>query len=63
MNNVLNNQAAMLAVNDCFWVMGWIFIALIFFLPFGYQRRQPHLKLPAHASAAKIIPKIDEALS
>lgn len=29
MNEVLDNQAAVLALNDCFWVMAWLFLALI----------------------------------
>ena len=40
LNEILNNQAAMLAINECFWVMGWTFIALIFFLPFGFTLRK-----------------------
>ncbi|HEY2810951.1 MAG TPA: DHA2 family efflux MFS transporter permease subunit [Rhabdochlamydiaceae bacterium] len=39
MNQILNDQAAMLAINDCFWVMGWTFIALIFFLPLGFKKK------------------------
>ena len=46
MNNVLNDQSAMMAINDCFWVMGWTFLALLLFLPFGYKKREPHHKLP-----------------
>lgn len=42
MNDILNDQAAMLAINDCFWVMGWIFIVLLFFLPIGYKRSSSH---------------------
>ena len=40
LNEILNNQAAMLAINECFWMMGWTFIALIFFLPFGFTLRK-----------------------
>jgi MFS transporter, DHA2 family, multidrug resistance protein len=36
---ILSNQAAVLAINDCFWVMGWAFLALLVFLPFGYKKR------------------------
>lgn len=50
MNMILNNQSAMLAINDCFWVMGWTFIALILFLPFAYKKKELHYKLP-HPSA------------
>lgn len=43
LNQAVDNQAAMLAINDCFYVMGWAFIALCFFLflarePKGAQR-------------------------
>lgn len=47
MNAILNDQAAMLAINDCFWVMGWTFVTLLFFLPLGFQRKKSLLKLPA----------------
>jgi DHA2 family multidrug resistance protein len=39
LNNVLNDQSAILALNDCFWIMAWTFLALILFLPFGFKRR------------------------
>lgn len=39
LNNALDNQSAVLALNDCFWVMAWIFLALILFLPLGFKRR------------------------
>ncbi len=32
-NETVDKQAAMLAQNDCFYVMGWIFIGLLLFLP------------------------------
>ncbi len=38
LNNLLQNQAAVMAINDCFFVMGWAFIALLFFLPLGYKK-------------------------
>jgi DHA2 family multidrug resistance protein len=41
LNTMLDNQAAMLALNDCFYVMGWLFLFLIFLLPLG--RRKPGL--------------------
>lgn len=34
-NEVLNDQAAVLALNDCFYLMGWVFLSLILFLPLG----------------------------
>jgi len=50
MNDTLDVQSAMLAINDCFWVMGWTFLALLLFLPLGYKKREPHHKLPEHVS-------------
>jgi hypothetical protein len=39
LNDTLNDQSAVLALNDCFWVMAWTFLALILFLPLGFKRR------------------------
>lgn len=39
LNTVLNDQSAVLALNDCFWIMAWTFLALILFLPLGFKRR------------------------
>ena len=33
LNENLNQQAAMLSINDCFYLMGWIFLSLILILP------------------------------
>jgi DHA2 family multidrug resistance protein len=49
LNDILNNQAAVLAINDCFLVMGWTFLALIFFLPLGYKKRAAPSAVPQHA--------------
>jgi len=38
-NNVVNNQAAVLAINDCFWLMGWIFLSLMILLPLGKRKK------------------------
>lgn len=38
LNDSLNNQAAMLALNDCFYLMGWLFLLLIFLLPLGKKK-------------------------
>jgi MFS transporter, DHA2 family, multidrug resistance protein len=46
LNNILNDQSAMMAINDCFWVMGWTFLALLIFLPLGYKKREKDHKLP-----------------
>lgn len=37
-NDQLNNQSAMMSINDCFYLMGWIFLGLIFFLPLGRKK-------------------------
>ncbi|MBI3236206.1 MAG: DHA2 family efflux MFS transporter permease subunit, partial [Chlamydiales bacterium] len=34
-NGATNDQAAILAINDCFYAMGWIFLLLLFLLPLG----------------------------
>jgi DHA2 family multidrug resistance protein len=41
LNVIVDQQSSMLALNDCFYLMGWIFIALIPILSFFYfyQRR------------------------
>ncbi len=41
LNTMLENQAAMLALNDCFYAMGWIFLLLIFLLPLARKKREP----------------------
>lgn len=38
-NDLLDNQAAMLALNDCFYLMGWLFLALLLLLPFGMKKK------------------------
>lgn len=49
LNSSLNDQAALLAINDCFWIMAWIYIGLLFLLPLGYKKN-PQYKLPAQPS-------------
>jgi DHA2 family multidrug resistance protein len=39
LNRVLQQQAEMLALNDCFYLMGWVFLALLFFLPFARRKK------------------------
>ncbi len=39
LNSLLDNQAAMLALNDCFYVMGWLFLLLILLLPLGKRKK------------------------
>lgn len=38
-NAVLDNQAAMMGIDDCFYLMGWAFLALILLLALGRGRR------------------------
>jgi DHA2 family multidrug resistance protein len=39
MNVVLNQQADILSINDCFFLMGWIFIALMIALPLARKKK------------------------
>jgi len=39
-NEILDGQAAMLALNDCFYLMGILFLLLIFLLPLGMKKKQ-----------------------
>jgi DHA2 family multidrug resistance protein len=39
MNVVLNQQADILSINDCFFLMGWIFIALMIALPLSRKKK------------------------
>lgn len=50
LNDALNQQASMLAINDCFYLMGWVFIGLILFLPFGkgQGKAQPSTSSSSH---------------
>ena len=41
LNDFVNDQAAMLAFNDCFYLMGWLFLLLILFLPIGKPIKKP----------------------
>ena len=47
----LVNQAAMLALNDCFYLMGWLFLLLTILLPFGRKKANayqlPEIDTPA----------------
>ncbi len=40
LNISLDQQASVLAINDCFYLMGWIFILLIFFVPIARAKKQ-----------------------
>ena len=39
MNVALTNQADMLSINDCFFLMGWVFLALLLVLPLGRAKK------------------------
>jgi DHA2 family multidrug resistance protein len=47
LNNAVDNQAALLAQNDCFWVMAWAFLALIPFLFFAKGRKKSQVIVDA----------------
>lgn len=38
-NNLVDNQAAVLGLNDCFYAMGWIFIGLLAILFLGKEKK------------------------
>ncbi len=50
MNAALNQQADILGINDCFFLMGWIFLGLLLFLPIGRTRRS---SIPKNAASAE----------
>lgn len=39
LNEALTQQADMLSINDCFFLMGWIFLALLLMLPLGRKKK------------------------
>lgn len=39
LSSEVSKQAAMMGINDCFWVMGSIFVLLILLLPIGIKRK------------------------
>jgi MFS transporter, DHA2 family, multidrug resistance protein len=39
MNVILQQQADVLAINDCFYLMGWVFLALLIFIPFSRTKK------------------------
>ncbi|MBI2812278.1 MAG: DHA2 family efflux MFS transporter permease subunit [Candidatus Melainabacteria bacterium] len=41
MNAALGQQADILSINDCFYLMGWIFLGLLLFLPIGRPKKNP----------------------
>ena len=44
LNVALGQQADMLSINDCFYWMGWIFLACLLVLPFGRTKKAPQEK-------------------
>lgn len=48
LNVALNHQADVLAINDCFYFMGWVFLAILLFLPFGISRKKRDGSQPSH---------------
>jgi DHA2 family multidrug resistance protein len=50
LNTVLTQQSDMMSINDCFFLMGWIFLGLLLVLPLGRKKKGPaevH-PLPSH---------------
>ena len=45
LNNVLNQQADILSINDCFFLMGWVFFGLMLFLPLARKKKNPQEKI------------------
>lgn len=43
-NQLVDEQASLLGLNDCFYLMGWLFLALILFLPLGKKKKTLTLK-------------------
>ncbi len=39
LNASLNQQANMLSINDCSYLMGWVFLSLLLILPFGRTKK------------------------
>lgn len=39
-NQIINKQAAVLGINDCFYLMGWCFIGLLPFLLIGKRKKE-----------------------
>ncbi|MBS0653480.1 MAG: MFS transporter, partial [Verrucomicrobia bacterium] len=52
-NTVVNNQAAVLGINDCFWLMGWIFLSLMILLPLGRRKKTQTAPAPLQSSVGE----------
>jgi MFS transporter, DHA2 family, multidrug resistance protein len=46
LNTVLTKQSDMLSINDCFFLMGWVFLGLLLVLPLSRKKQNP-VKLSA----------------
>lgn len=51
LNNLVDQQAALLAINDAFYLMGWCFVALVVFLLVWYLWTCKDKKGPSHKAA------------
>ncbi len=49
-NTLMNNQASVLAINDCFYLMGWIFLSLMLLLPLGKRKKNQIGQATVHQS-------------
>ncbi|NGX38897.1 MAG: Multidrug export protein EmrB [Chlamydiae bacterium] len=49
-NEFTTRQAAVLGLNDCFYLMGWIFIGLIAILLLGIKRKSPYENISSSPS-------------
>jgi MFS transporter, DHA2 family, multidrug resistance protein len=47
MNVTLDQQSDVLAINDCFFLMGWVFLGLLIFLPLGRTKKGPAKSAPS----------------
>ncbi|MCI0382717.1 MAG: DHA2 family efflux MFS transporter permease subunit [Chlamydiae bacterium] len=50
-DQIINQQASVLAINDCFFLMGWIFIGLLFILILGRKKKTHSLSLLSESSS------------
>ena len=53
-NEFVTNQASMLGLNDCFYLMGWLFLLLIILLPLGKAAKNPLTRVSLQASEEKV---------
>ncbi len=53
LNQVLGQQADMLSINDCFFVMGWIFLGLLLLLPLSRTKKSSTQEDPQPSSVAE----------